>query len=235
MPLWDKPIYNLKTKAGKPVIIDVTLSVNPYLEPNRAITDVINFFERREVSTVIDFGGGALRHTFPLLKRGFQVWAVDFEEQYSSDEAKRICRQKRQKAEAHPNFSKLVYPDDFVKDTQTFDAALLLYTFQGMPLAKERRRVLHLLHKKLKPRSYIVWMSRYDGEKLPNAQKVEDGYYKNPKAKRHSFYREWKTAEIHKMMVEIGWRKSFHHLKSLGAGGRDQIFVYSRKKKETWI
>ena len=235
MPLWEKPLYRLKTKKGKEVVIDVTLSVNPNLGPNKAIEEVMAFFQRSNVSTVLDFGAGALRHTIPLLKKGFKVCAVDFAEQYSTDAAKRVCRERRLLAEANPNFSALVYPCDFVSDSRRFDAALLLYTFHGMPLERERKRVLRLLHKKLHPRSFVVWMSRYDRIKLPKDQQVEDGYYRNVRTKRHSFYREWKTAEIHKMMAEVGYKMSFHHLRSLGAGGRDQIFVYSKKKNEVWL
>jgi hypothetical protein len=235
MAIWERPIYRLTTKDGKRVVIDVTLSVNPNLGPNKAIKEVIEFFQRKNVSTVLDFGAGALRHTLPLLRTGFKVCAVDFEEQYSTAGVKRICREKRLLAEASPNFSALVYPRDFINDTRFFDAALLLYTFQGMPLENERKRVLRLLYNKLQSRSFIVWMSRYDRTKLPEAREVKDGYYKNVRAKQHSFYREWKTAEIHNMMAKVASRKRFYHLRSLGAGGRDQIFVYSKKKNESWV
>jgi hypothetical protein len=236
MPIWDKPLYNLKAKSGKSIIIDVTMSVNPALGPNQAITEVIEFFKRKKVRRIIDFGAGSLRHSLPLLKADFEVCAVDFEEQYVDSSSKRVCRQNRQEAEAYPNFSALVYPRDFIKDGRSFDAALLCYTFQGMPLISERKRVLKVLYKKLSELSYIVWMSRYgDAKDLPDSQRVEDGHYKYPTSSQHSFYTEFKTEIIHGMMQEVGWNKSFHHIRSLGLGGRDQLFVYAKRKKETWI
>src|SRR2546426_12790523 len=107
MSRWDKSRYNLTTKRGKAVVIDVTLSVNTALGPNLAIQDVIDFFERQKVKTVLDFGAGALRHSLPLLRAGFEVCAVDFEEQYLDIPAKKICRSNRELAEDDPNFSEL--------------------------------------------------------------------------------------------------------------------------------
>jgi hypothetical protein len=234
--LWNTPLYQLTTKSGKGIIVDVTLSVNPALGPNKAITEVVDFFVRKKVKKVIDFGAGALRHTLPLLKAGIQVCAVDFEEQYVNCDSKRVCCAKRQDAERDPNFSALVYPRDFMDDERTFDAALLCYTLQGMPLVKERQRVLALLYKKLADRSYLVWMSRFgDAKGLPEVQCVEDGHYKFPVGERHSFYREYTNEVIHRMMLEIGWRKRFHHIRSLGQGGRDQLFVYAKRKEDKWI
>lgn len=237
MPIWDKPLYDLRAKTGKRIIIDVTMSVNPALGPNQAITEVIQFFQRKNVKTILDFGAGSLRHTMPLLDAGFEVCAVDFEEQYAETDSKRVCRQNRLTAEDYPNFSALVYPRDFTNDErEDFHAALLCYTFQGMPLISERKRVLQLLYRKLANQSYIVWMSRYgDTKDIPDRQRIEDGYYKYPDSSTHSFYTEFKTEAIHKMMKEVGWRKSFHHIKSLGQGGRDQLFVYAKGRKETWI
>ncbi len=247
MAIWDKPLYHLVAENGKPVIIDVTQSVQSGLGPNQAIYEVIEFFKRKKVKRILDFGAGAFRHTFPFLEAGFQVWAVDFEEQYADTKSKQVCRKARQKVENDQNFNELIYPRDFIKyklkNKMKFHAALLCYTLQGMPLQNERRYLLRLLYGKLRPpspkrNSYIVWMSRYGDEKvLPPSQRVEDGYFKYPKSSTHSFYKEWKTFDIHEMIQSVGWRKRFQHIKSLGKGGRDQIFVYSKYKKvrETWI
>src|SRR5712691_3554537 len=110
MSRWDKSLYHLKTKRGKPVVIDVTMSVNTALGPNLAIGAVIDFFKRENVKTILDFGAGALRHSLPLLQAGFDVCAVDFEEQYLNTPAKKICVSNLKLAEASANFSKLVYP-----------------------------------------------------------------------------------------------------------------------------
>lgn len=236
MALWDGSLYRATTRSGKVITIDVTLSVNTNLGPNQAIYDVIKFFKRKNVKRVLDFGAGALRHTFPLLEEGFQVCAVDFAEQYAQTETKRVCREKRSEAEDDPNFSALVYPKKFIGDRRSFDAALVCFTFQGMPISHERTKALALIHKKLVDRGYLVWMSRYDAAELPEGHRVLDGHYKTPTGStNYSFYREWKTEEIHELLRQVGWRRSFHHIRSLGQGRRDQLFVYSKKREETWI
>jgi serine/threonine-protein kinase RIO1 len=231
MSRWDKSRYNLTTKRGKSVVIDVTMSVNPNLGPNLAITEVIEFFHRRNVTTILDFGAGALRHSLPLLADGFEVCAVDFEEQYLNIPAKKICVSNLRLAEASPNFSKLVYPRAFIDDKRKFHAAMLCYTFQGMPLKTERDYVLRLLYDKLKGPGCIVWMSRWDNlGNQPVSQRVEDGIYKYPHSPVHSFYREFNNDDVREMMENVGWRKKFYRVRSLGRGGKDQIFVYAKRR-----
>lgn len=236
MALWDGPLYNLTARSGKSITIDVTLSVNPNLPPNQAIHAVIAFFKRKRVRRVLDFGAGALRHALPVLKAGFEVCAVEFAEQYAAIDSKTICCQRRREAERDPNFSELVYPKQFIRDHRSFDAALLCYTMQGMPVADERVKALSLIHSKLEDPGYLVWMSRYDALEMPDSQRVRDGHYKTPTGcKNHTFYREWKTPEIHELVRHVGWRKSFHHVKSLGQGRRDQLFIYATRTEETWV
>ena len=118
-----------------------------------------------------------------------------------------------------------------------FDAALLCYTFQGMPIRSESEKVLKLIYKKLSTRSYVLWMSRWgDAKTLPDDQRVLHGHYKydNLTSGYHSFYAEFRTEAIHAMMASVGWRKEFRYLKSLGQGGRDQIFVYSKRAGEAF-
>ncbi len=231
MARWAKSHYNLTTKRGKPVVIDVTMSVNTALGPNLAIEEVIAFFRREKVKTVLDFGAGALRHSLPLLAADFDVCAVDFEEQYLNTPAKKICVSNLRLAEASPNFSKLVYPRDFIADPRKFHAAMLCYTFQGMPLKTEREYVLKLLYDKLKGPGCLVWMSRWENfGNMPVNQRVEDGIYKYPDSTTHSFYREFNNDDIRDMMENVGWRKEFYRVKSLGRGGKDQIFVYAKRK-----
>src|SRR2546429_616534 len=79
MSIWKKPIYRLTSKRGKDILIDVTSSVSPGLPPNKAVTELVDFFRNKDVQKIVDFGAGALRHTFPLLDTGFQVCAVEFE------------------------------------------------------------------------------------------------------------------------------------------------------------
>jgi hypothetical protein len=227
MSIWKKPIYRLTSKRGKPILIDVTSSVSPGLPPNKAIKELVDFLRNKNIQKIVDFGAGSLRHTFPLLDAGFQVCAVEFEENFRRP----ICKEALTKATAHPDFSRLIYPKDFIRDYRKFDAALLCYVLQVMPMKNEREKVLKHLYKKLSEDAYLLYMSRYNQMEgaLPE-HRVEDGYYKWPDREHHSFYREFTTEETHEAME----RFHFKRVKSLSQRGNDQIFLYA-KGAATWI
>jgi hypothetical protein len=110
--VWNSPMYQLVSKAGKRITVDVTFSVSAGLPANKLFDDtLIKFFRSKGVESVVDFGAGALRHTFPLIRAGFQVCAVEFEQEFSRP----VCAEALRKAEKHPNFCKLIWPCDFKK------------------------------------------------------------------------------------------------------------------------
>jgi hypothetical protein len=227
--LWETPFYPLTAKSGKKIVVDVTSSVSPGSPPNKVFGEtLIAFFKEKGVERIVDFGAGALRHTFPLLGAGFQVCAVEFEEQFK----KLSCSEALQKAELDANFSKLIWPGNFKKDRRRFDAALLCYVVQTMPDKDEREVVLKVLRKKLRDdNAYLVWMSRFGQTGgIPRSQMVRDGYFKYTERDMHSFYTEFTTEATHRMMEDFG----FQRLRSLSERGTDQIFVYGRGKS-TWI
>lgn len=226
--LWEKPLYVLRSKAGKQITIDVTSSVSPGLRPHGVVRkELVELFRAKGVERIVDFGAGALRHTFPLLNAGFQVCAVEFEEQF----ARPSCAKARHKAQKNPNFSTLIWPKDFLKDNRRFDAALLCYVLQTMPIPDERERVLSLLYKKLKDNSYLLYMSRFNQmDDLSRQDAVSDGYYRWAERDQHTFYREFTTEETHDFMKD----HKFRRIRSPGKRGTEQIFVYT-KGKATWI
>jgi len=225
--IWETPIYRLRSLTGKPVLIDVTSSVKPGLPPNMAINAFINLLREKQLEKVVDFGAGELRHTFPLLDAGFQVCAVEYEEQFK----KETCAQALRRAEKDANFSKLIWPKDFIADKRRFDAALLSYVLQTMPVQGEREYVLELLGEKLYRDGYLLYMSRFNQmEGTHYSHKVADGFYKWPEREHHSFYRECTTEETHELMDNFDFRR----IRSLSERGTDQIFVYA-KGKGTWI
>jgi SAM-dependent methyltransferase len=224
--LWNKPTYDLRDKNGKSVVIDVTKSVSAGLPPNKLIKGLIPFFKSRNVERIVDFGAGALRHSFPLLKRGFEICAVEFEEQFN----KPFCQVALAKARRYSNFSTLIWPRDFKNDNRTFDAALLCYVLQTMPIADERDLVLKLLYRKLRDDSYLLYMSRLNQmEGTSISHKVEDGYYKRPEEKTHSFYREFTPEETRQMFEN----RKFRRIRSLSERGTEQIHLYV-KGSATW-
>lgn len=225
--LWESPIYRFKSILQKEVYIDVTTSSSPGLPPNKLLRDtLIPFFKKKKLYRILDFGAGALRHCFPLLDAGFEVCAVEFDEGFSRPSSKRALEE----AKKNPNFSALIWPKDFIRDRRRFDAALLFYVLQTMPLEKERQLVLHHLYSKLTQDSYLIYASRYGQiteEDLHH--KVADGYYKWPTRAYHSFYREFTTEETHSMMQQ----HRFIRKRSLGERGTEQIFLYV-KGSATW-
>lgn len=220
--MWKSPYYRLKAKNGKYIFIDVTTSCAPGLKPNKVIIEIAKFLKRKKADKVLDFGAGSLRHTFPLLKKGFQVFAVEFNEQFK----KPSCQKALRLAKRSPNFSALIFPGEFIKDKRKFDAALLAFVIPTMPLPDERRKLLKLIKKKLKKIAFIFWMSQYGkyGDTLKENNKVKDGWYLNPKRKKHSFYTEFKNADIDEMFKKIG----FERIRVLSERGCDQFRLYSR-------
>lgn len=230
MPVrWKSPIYTLATASGKSVQIDVTSSVSAALPPSQVLTSsVIPLFKLRDVSRVVDFGAGALRHTLPLLEAGFEVCAVEFEAAYQRP----VCSRALEEAKKYANFSSLLWPHDFLADRRRFDAALLCYVLQTMPVPAERALVLKALKKRLVADSYLLYMSRFN--QLPAGikkdQRVSDGYFMWPKRTQHSFYREFTTAETHLLFESHGLRR----IRSLSQRGTDQMFLYA-KGDGSWI
>jgi hypothetical protein len=225
---WTKPYYEINGADGEKVLIDVTSSVSPGLPPNKVVREsIVPLFKKMNVHRIVDFGAGAMRHVFPLLSAGFEVCAVEFKEQF----ARPVCAESLKEAEKNPNFTKLIWPQDFIEDKRRFDAALLCYVLQTMPVPKERELVLKLLKKKLNDDAYLLLMSRYNQlDSIPRKRRVSDGYYMWPDREYHSFYREFKTEEVHDKMREY----KFNHIRSLSERGTDQIFLYS-KGDAPWV
>jgi SAM-dependent methyltransferase len=226
--LWETPIYRFNSILKKEILIDVTTSVSPGIPPNKVVTErLIPLFVKRKVHKILDFGAGALRHCFPLLDAGFEVCAVEFKEGFTRP----ACQKALEEASKHAGFSALIWPKDFINDRRKFDAALLFYVVQVMPLDKERQLVLKQIYRKLRDDAYLVYAARYGQiTKEDTKHKVSDGYYKWPDRKQHSFYREFTTETTHTLMNAHG----FTRIRSLGERGSDQIFVYV-KGKATWI
>ena len=226
--MWETPVYKLKAKNGKYIFIDVTASCAPGLKPNKVIKEVARFFKENKLEKILDFGAGSLRHTRPLLRRGFQVCAVDFKEQFQ----KPSCKKAYKLAKRSPNFSALIFPDEFIKDKHKFDAAILSFVVPTMPIPEERKELLRLINDKLKKKSLVFWMSQFGKYRKvqKEANKVNDGWYLNPKRKNHSFYTEFSNETIDKMLEKI----DFERIRSPSERGNDQFRLYSKKGIIKW-
>lgn len=224
---WKSPIYQLKSVGGKNLLIDVTTSVSPGLAPHKVLEEVvIPYFKDKKVDRVLDFGAGALRHAFPLLDAGFQVCTVEFEEGFRRPASSQALAE----AKKHANFSALVWPKDFIKDSRVFDAALLCFVLQVMPIHDERLAVLKYIYKKLGSPGYLLYMARFGQvTKEDSNYRVKDGYYKWPGREHHSFYTEFSTERTHRIMKD----RKMRCVKPLSARGTEQVYIYG-KGKATW-
>jgi SAM-dependent methyltransferase len=226
-PSWRSPIYKFN-ESGREIVIDVTTSVAPGLPPHQIIKhEFIPLLRRHERTRILDFGAGALRHTFPLLRAGFEVCAVEFETTFGRPTSHRALQRARKNA----NFTTLIWPHEFLRDKRRFDAAILAFVLQTMPRAEERPAALRAISDKLVRDGYLLYMARY-GQITPHmkAHKVSDGYFTWPKRAQHSFYREFGTEETHAMMK----RRKLQRLRTWSARGTEQVFLYG-KPSGKWI
>jgi len=219
--VWQAPFYNIKTRTGRLVEIDVTSSA-AHLPPNRALQEfVIPLFRREGVRRVIDCGAGSLRHTLALLQAGFDVCAVEFEHSFGRN----LAAEALGKAKRFPGFS-ILRPDEFLRTSAQFDAALLCYVLQIMPIPKERHLVIHALRTKLGGRSYLLYAgtcNRFSGSYFATkAQRVSDGYFLWGHRNIQTFYREFSSRETDRMFRRVGFEK----VNSLSRRRAEQVFLY---------
>jgi hypothetical protein len=220
--MWESPIYQMKNCKNETIQIDVTSSCAPNLGPNKVIFDIVKYFKDHDVEKIIDFGAGVFRHTKPFVDAHFNVWAVEFEKQYETP----MSLLKRQEIENNPNFYLLMFPDQFLRSKNKYDAAILAFVLPTMPKPNERKKLLEYLRDCLKSKSYIFWMSQYGkySEVQKDENKVGDGWYLQPKRKFHSFYTEFKNKDIDDLMASIGYEM----IKYLGTSGHDQFRLYAK-------
>ncbi len=229
MKKWKSPIYKFGSDA-EPVVIDVTTSISASLPPHKVVVDtVIPEWRKRGLEQVLDFGAGGLRHTFPLLRRSFQVCAVEFPNAFERPKNKEAIRRARNSS----NFTALVSPEKFFgrhwrrecfrDKRRKFDAVLLCFVLQTMPRPEDRKVVVKTVTSRLKKGGCLLYMSRYGQmTEAMRRYRVSDGYYTRPAWPRHSFYREFATAETHALFKSAGLER----IRSLSARGTEQVFLY---------
>ncbi len=223
-PHWHRPIYHLRNAAGKEIVIDVTTSVSPGLPPNHVLVNrIIPRLKKEEVTKVLDFGAGSLRHTLPLLEHGFEVGAVDFQEDF----ARNVCSSALSHVLSNPRFALLEWPNIHLGNRDIFrgkfDAGLLIYVLQTIPKPEDRHEVLRYFRMKIKKNGLLFYCSRVNqlnGDVVHH--RISDGYYMYPKRAHHSFYREFTPSETHKLMEQY----DFHLCGGFTERGTDQMFLY---------
>jgi SAM-dependent methyltransferase len=203
---WKDPYYKYQLSTRK-VVIDVTASIPNFPNEIDGLSDVTAEFERRNYKTVVDFGAGKLRNTLYLLRKKFEVCAVEFQEAYDTKAAEMRFKQ----AKAFTKFFFLEYPCDFLEYKGTFDAALLINVVNVVPEPGERKRMLVELRTRLKTGGLLLWMTQYgEPHYRPGVTKrlsLKDGWCYNLHKKYQTFNREFKLDEIQKLANSTGYRE----------------------------
>jgi hypothetical protein len=205
---FQSPIYNVTTEGGSKLTIDVTNSISSGLEPNSGLMEhIIPWMRQTGCTRVLDFGAGALRHTVPLLKEGFEVIAVEYQKAYERPKA----AENRTEAENYDGFTKLVWPHDFLKCRLRYDVALLTFVLQVIPVKLDRQVILKAIAEKFDkngPRR-LYYASRFgDGRDLPDEMRYNDGWVRGKGANDRSFYAEWTAAETDAFFLKVGFQRA---------------------------
>jgi SAM-dependent methyltransferase len=237
--VWESPMYKLNrplpaTRSGKQryeqIVIDVTKSAPPFWTPGktleRALKQTIQVAKIRKDHSILDFGAGKLRNSLFLLKQGYEVCAVEYEQLYR--ESSPAQSQLNDAYKYRKRFSKLIYPHEFEKGTHRFDLALLVNVTNIMPIPAERQFVLQCCQQKLRKNGYLLWYTQrgdadYEERLVPRYQ-VGDGYYVGRNKRFKTFYREFTAAEIDTLVTGAG----FEFVRSIPATARNQARLYRR-------
>src|SRR6266550_7298917 len=124
--MWESPVYPLNEFVGtdptgrriyREVVIDVTRSAPPFSSPGKtlatALRQVLSKAELPKTGVILDFGAGKLRNALHLLKEGFSVCGVEYEQLFA--DSPQAGDALNQAAKYTKRFSKLVFPHQFVK------------------------------------------------------------------------------------------------------------------------
>lgn len=159
---------------------------------------------------ILDVGAAKLRNTLYLLREGFVVYAVEFEEL-----PKRMPQAKEnwERAKDFDNFRRVTFPKNFFKLHDKVDIALLINVINVMPIPDERLVLLSLCREKMKKDGLLLLYNWRDISSNPSKYTaktaVNDGYFKGwgkkYKKKNKTFHGEWERRHVEEMLWSTGF------------------------------
>jgi hypothetical protein len=214
------PLYNVTTNGGDKLTIDVTNSISAGLTANAGLIRHVSQWMRKTGATrVLDFGAGALRHTIPLLERGYEVTAVEYARAYQRPKAAEF----RTEAEGYHTFTKLMWPHDFLGCKLKYDVALLAYVLQVVPVKADRDAMLKCIatHLDKNGPKRVYYASRIgDARQLEPEMRYNDGWVRGRGSNDRSFYTEWTAADTDAFFLRAGFVRAGTYT------GATQPFIY---------
>ena len=237
--IWISPIYRFRLFDGrskgryryKEIVVDVTGSAPSEDKPGKLLSGVLNEaieeVKLRGEDSIVDFGAGKLRNSHYLMKKGFRVYAVEFQQLAGkTPQAKALWATARKFSK---KFKPIIFPHEFADEPeQTSDLALIINTLSIMPVPAERLLVLRYLHKSLRNDGHLLWYGLKGDEDQTNrchpSARLGDGYYTGTTQKLKKFWREYSVDEINEMMQGAG----FYYVRSFDTQGNSQARLYKR-------
>lgn len=227
--MWESPIYKFRTKIAnkKEILIDVTGSAPTFSEPKKQLENTFKILLdglKPKNTVILDFGAAKLRNTVYLLKKGYTVYACEFDDLFHrSQQADEFLKEAR----TYRNFKKLIFPNDFLNSNIKFDAALLINVLNIMPVPIERLLVLTLLRERMKSKGRLLWYTQHGGYSYSDAfARLNDGIVTGKGRKTyHMFYRDFARKEIHDLLKSTGF--SFNKDYSFPGSGSNQAYVFN--------
>jgi hypothetical protein len=155
-------------------------------KPNKIMkTRILSFFKQNKIARVLDYGCGKfLRDSILFSERGMIVDAVDIEKQIE-----RIGKEK----------SRLINSISDKINHNNYDAALLNFVLQVIPIKKQRERILEKVCNATKNEGYIVLSLRNKKDLLRFSEdkkiRFKDGLLMT-KGKYYTFVKGYDKEEI---------------------------------------
>jgi 2-polyprenyl-3-methyl-5-hydroxy-6-metoxy-1,4-benzoquinol methylase len=218
--MWQSPLYIFKASHGLDktddieILVDVTWSskpTRPQMSP--ALEAVLHrTFDHLDRSSlkILDFGAGKLRHTVPLLEKGYTVDAVDYRSLYikPSPEIRKNLSRVQQFGD---RFKQVIYPTEFAKRQVEYDLILLINVLNIMPEPLERYFVLHKCNENLSKGGHLLWFCQF-GDALQleatSDYRITDGGCTSKKG-RKTFYKDYNDRKsIIQLMNTMGFEEA---------------------------
>jgi len=227
--MWESPIYKFRIEADgkqKEIFIDVTGSAPRFDVPGKQLEgsfEVLLKGLEPSKTKVLDFGGAKLRNTLYLLKKGYLVYACEFEDLFKrSKQAEGLLNECKR----FPNFKKLVFPNDFVNFEEKFDVVMLINVLDIMPVPIERLCVLALCREQMKENGRLLWYTQHGTYLKEDAVALLfDGLVTGKGRDFNMFYRDFTKKEIHDMLQSTGF--SFNKDFKFPMSGTNQAYVFN--------
>ncbi|HEC40060.1 hypothetical protein LCGC14_0706080 [marine sediment metagenome] len=216
--MWESPFYRFRYPKNPnnwdsdelyEIVIDVSLTPPSQAKPAQSLITVLKkvFELYPNIQSVLDFGAGKLRVTPFLLKEGKEACAIEFEKTTQN----KTAQMNLAKCQNYGNrFKQLVFPNQFLTDTQKFDLIILINVIPFMPIFAERIYLLSSLNEKLADNGLILWFAFKETPEYKKARRSKkfscgDGDWKRSNARVKTFYKYHHPNELNKIFGICGF------------------------------